>query len=151
MKIDIKGRTVAIIGDMESIYDLHVEYYMTYHVIRLKETEPNRDFSDKVYTHAKQNRTVVTINPKGTTLTFHPEPNKMFIAKIESIKPMKKRELERIQREIERNKKVAEFQKFLKSLGLKFNIDFHPYREDADYMTVYYKGKEIFSGTTEDL
>ena len=56
---------------------------------------------------------------------------------------------------IERENKHAEakknFHELLKQLGITFNIDFHRYREDADYMTVSLHGEEIFSGTTEDL
>lgn len=151
MKVDIKGRTVAVIGKRGYIYNIQTEWYGSYHFIRLKETAANSDFSDKVYTHAAKEKTVVTINPQGTTVRFQPDPNTIFIGRIKAIEPMSSSQMKSVLREIEREHKIAEFHKFLKEIGLTFNIDYHPYREDSDHMTVYYKGKEIFSGTTEDL
>lgn len=54
--------------------------------------------------------------------------------------------------EKEKHKKTTEkLQKLLSEVGIEIGIDFHIYREDADYMTVKYNGEIIHKGTTEDL
>ena len=149
--MDIKGRTVAIIGELGYVFNIYVEYYGTYHMIVLKETDPNKDFALKVYKHAENKRTVVTITQNGRTMLFHPEEEKMFIGKIKEIRPMDRQQIKRIEEINKRKKKVQEFHELLNSIGISFNIDLYPYREDADGMEVYHDGEIVFRGTTEDL
>ena len=127
-----------------------------YWEIYLKETETTSEFVKRhIWENGIENVCAeVTQNNKYVIITIPGEtPRTTLLLLSENKPPVKTKpdKISRIHEDKERRKKREEFRNFLKELGLSFNIDFYHYREDSDRMTVTYKGKEIFSGTTEDL
>ena len=80
---------------------------------------------------------------------------KTYRAKIDKFSKLNKYRSEQIrknlQKETKKDNDIKTFHETLNSLGLKFQIDFCPYKEDIDRMRVTQNGIVIFNGSTEDL
>ena len=122
--------------------------------IPLKESETTREFVKKNLwpVDAKTLTVELSLNNKNAILTFPDGVIKTVqINPDEPIEPTKPSKVERIKDDIETQENRSKLHEVLAKLGISFDIDFHPYREDSDYLTVYLNGKAIHSGTTDDL
>ena len=142
------------IAEWTYVYGLTVLTDDGYWDIHLNETEESNKFTKRHIwtTETDELSARLSGNDKYLIISFPNGVNRTILID-ENKPPLKTSEdrISRIKNDIERKKQRAEFQEFLKKLGLSFDIDFNQYKEDADYMTVTFKGKEIFSGSTDDL
>ena len=132
------------------VVDIDGEYWD----IPLKESKDTKAFVKKrIWTIDAETLTVqLSRNNKNAIITF-PDGVIRTIPLDSHRKPVltQKYKVERINEKRVQRAKRAEFHKLLKTLGISFDINFCNYKEDADYMTVYVDGKEVYSGVTEDL
>ena len=49
------------------------------------------------------------------------------------------------------NEAIEKLHKLFKKLNIEFKIHFSRYKEDDDYINIFHKGINIFTGTTKDL
>ena len=136
------------------VFGITAEMDGEYWDISLRETEETRAFVKKHLWTSEDDHLSIELsnNNKHAIITFPGEVIRT-IRIAEENPPVRTDEskVKRIKEEKAHRKNREVFHEFLKKLGLSFDIDFYPYKEDADYMKVTYKGKEIFSGTTDDL
>ena len=126
----------------------------TYWDIPLAETEETRNLVKKHIWPIDSTtlKVELSLNDKNAIITF---PDGVIrtvrVSEKQSPEPTRKDKVERINEDIEKLAKRTQLHKLLERLGIRFEIDFHHYREDSDYMRVYVNDEEVHSGTTEDL
>ena len=134
-----------------SIYSVVVtENDINYTDIRLRDTAHNRSIVKTVIRKTDGPIIAGYINNKSH-LSIETPDGEIYVSPIHSIRPANKETIREIKRKDRHEREVKKLHSLLKELGLSFHIQFHHYREDADYMTIKYKGEEIFSGITDDL
>ena len=136
------------------VFGITAEVNEEYWDIFLRETEETRKFVKKHLWTSEDDSLYIELskNNKHAIITFPCEIIRTVrIAEEKLPERTNDSKVKRIKEQKDHKKKQAEFHEFLKKLGLSFDIDFHNYREDTDYMRVTYRGKEVFSGTTDDL
>ena len=136
------------------VFGITTEVNEEYWDIFLSETEETREFVKKHLWTSEDDSLYIELskNNKHAIITFPDEIIRTVrIAEGKLPERTDDSKVKRIKEQKEHKEKRAEFHEFLKKLGLNFDINFYPYKEDSDYMRVTYKGKEVFSGTTDDL
>ena len=136
------------------VFGLTAQAGPEYWEIFLKETDETRAFVKKHlwYKEPESLRVELSLNGKNAIIKF-PDGVVRTVA-INPDKPPERTtdaKISRINETREQRKNRAKLHELLNKLGIRFEIDFCKYKEDADYMTVFIDDKEVFSGITEDL
>ena len=123
-----------------------------YYNFRLKEIVSVKNFVKHIWNKLSPLTAKLTTNDKFVLLTF--PKGKTKVLPLNDKDPFHKThqmEIKHMESEKKHAEAKSQFHQLLKELDITFNINFHPHREDADYIEVFLHGKKVFSGTTEDL
>ena len=137
------------------VYCIRVIAHNIYWDIRLEETKSTKEWVKAHIWETDIDTLKVKVLPDDEyVIIMFPDNNHRILPIFTGANPIYRTHkdiIKNIKQRKEEQKNIAEFHKFLKEIGIRFEIDFNQYKEDSDYMKVFFKGQKIHQGTTEHL
>ena len=143
---------VSELAQCSYVYTLTVKNKSEYWDINLNPTQNAQHIvKTKVWTHKGKEPILIEISNNDKYCIITLPDDTVYTASIRDIDQSSQLAIDKIKEKKEHELETEQFHELLNTLGIRFEIDFNQYKNDSDYMTVYFQGREIYSGRTEDL